>query len=81
MPSITNRNFSMLEQLRQSTLADYQLDRAGAEPEFDAIAGLAAELFAVPISAITVLGPSSSCFTACVGKWPAAPPAATRFAT
>lgn len=45
-----------MEDRRQRTIQDYQLDSTEPEPEFDAVTELAADLFGVPISAVTVLG-------------------------
>ncbi len=44
-----------MEELRQRRISEYQLDGEHPEPELDAVTELAAELFGVPISAVTVL--------------------------
>lgn len=44
------------EDVRQQVISEYQLARINAEPVFDAVTELAADLFGVPISAVTVLG-------------------------
>lgn len=44
------------EDLRQQVIFEYQLAKINAEPVFDAVTELAADLFSVPISAVTVLG-------------------------
>lgn len=44
------------EDLRQQVISEYQLAKINAEPVFDAVTELAADLFGVPISAVTVLG-------------------------
>jgi len=43
------------EQERQQVVSDYQLGRLSADPEFDAVSELSADLFDVPISAVTIL--------------------------
>lgn len=44
------------EVARQRTMTDYRLGRLSAEASFNAVTELAADLFDVPISAVTVLG-------------------------
>jgi GAF domain-containing protein len=44
------------EDARQRAISEYRLARLSAEPAFDAVTELAADLFEVPISAVTVLG-------------------------
>ena len=44
------------EELRQQTISAFRLARMSAEPVFDAVTELAADLFDVPISAVTILG-------------------------
>lgn len=44
------------EEARQQVISDYQLGKINAEPVFDAVTELAADLFNVPMSAVTVLG-------------------------
>lgn len=44
------------EGARQRIISEYRLARLSAEPAFDAVTELAADLFDVPISAVTVLG-------------------------
>jgi GAF domain-containing protein len=44
------------EDRRQQVISEYQLAKINAEPVFDAVTELAADLFGVPISAVTVLG-------------------------
>lgn len=57
----------MTEDLRQQTIAEYQLDTGQSEPEFDAITELAADLLGVPISAVTVLGRDRQLFHGACG--------------
>jgi signal transduction histidine kinase len=45
------------EAIRQQTIERYQLGGNAVEPELDTIARLTSDLFDVPISAVTVLGP------------------------
>lgn len=46
---------AVLEERRQQIISDYKLGRLSAEPEFDAVSELTADLFDVPMSAITIL--------------------------
>ena len=45
-----------IEDRRQNTIAEYQLGRQHPGREFDTVTQMAADLFGVPISAVTVLG-------------------------
>lgn len=56
-----------VEERRQRTIRDYRLDQEGAEPEFDALTELAADLFDVPISAVSVLAPDLQLFQGVCG--------------
>lgn len=55
------------EEVRQQRIAEYQLDVAQSEPEFDAVTELAADLFGVPISGVTVLGRDRQLFQGSCG--------------
>lgn len=55
------------EQLRQQRITDYQLNGERPEPEFDAVAELAADLFEVPISGVSVLGHDRQIFHGACG--------------
>lgn len=44
-----------VEIARQATIKQYQLDQVTAEPQFDTVSRMAADLFKVPMSAVTVL--------------------------
>lgn len=55
------------EELRQRRIIEYQLDGEHPEPEFDAVSELAAELFGVPISAVSVLGRDRQLFQGACG--------------
>jgi signal transduction histidine kinase len=56
-----------VESLRQQTIHDYQLDQLQHDPEFDHVSELVAELFKVPISAVTVLGRDQQLFHGACG--------------
>ncbi len=47
---------SQAEEARQQVISEFQLAKINAEPVFDAVTELAADLFGVPMSAVTVLG-------------------------
>ena len=55
------------EAARLKALADYQVLDTAADPAFDDIASLAAELFDVPISAISLVDAGRQWFKAAVG--------------
>jgi GAF domain-containing protein len=59
--------WQQLEDDRQRTISDYSLARLSAEPAFDAVSELAADLFEVPISAVTVLGAQQQMFPGAYG--------------
>ncbi|WP_232366892.1 GAF domain-containing sensor histidine kinase [Alteripontixanthobacter muriae] len=56
-----------LEDVRQLAIAQYQLDEEGPEPELDSITQMTAELFDVPISAVTVLSRDRQIFQSACG--------------
>lgn len=56
-----------LEDVRQLAIAQYQLDEEGPEPELDSITQMTAELFDVPISAVTVLSRDRQIFHSACG--------------
>lgn len=55
------------EELRQRAIQEYRLGELGPEPEFDAVTQLAADLFDVPISAVTVLATDQQLFQGSCG--------------
>lgn len=55
------------EDRRQHTIAQYQLGGQNPEPEFDAVTQMAAELFGVPMAAVTVLDRERQIFQSACG--------------
>lgn len=55
------------EDRRQHTIAEYQLGGQDPEPEFDAVTQMAADLFGVPIAAVTVLDLERQIFQSACG--------------
>ena len=55
------------EDRRQHTIAQYQLGGQSPEPEFDAVTQMAAELFGVPMAAVTVLDRERQIFQSACG--------------
>lgn len=55
------------EELRQSTIRHYQLNRRGSEAAFNKITALASDLFDVPISVVTILDSDQQLFPGACG--------------